>query len=94
MEFYYKNGETMDIGFIGFGKVNQTLANKLTKQYKTYVSIENRSEETIKRIKQTETIKLDSNKQLMEELAFINNKDKMNQSTKRSKTIFKLKDYT
>ncbi len=71
MEFYYKNGETMDIGFIGFGKVNQTLANKLTKQYKTYVSIENRSEETIKRIKQTETIKLDSNKQLMEKCDII-----------------------
>ena len=41
----------MNIGFIGFGKVNQTLAKKLIKNHTLYASTENRSTNTKKAIK-------------------------------------------
>lgn len=43
----------MKIGFVGFGDVNQTLANQLKNKHEIYTSTENRSKNTLKNIKQT-----------------------------------------
>ena len=43
----------MKIGFLGFGEVNQTLAKQLKNKHELYVSIENRSQNTINKIQKT-----------------------------------------
>jgi 3-hydroxyisobutyrate dehydrogenase-like beta-hydroxyacid dehydrogenase len=54
----------MDIGLIGYGKVNQTLAKQLKKNHKIYTTIEGRSQNTINNAQKTEINILKTNKEL------------------------------
>ena len=86
MEFYYKNGETMDIGFIGFGKVSQTLTKQLKKQHKIYTSIEGRSEKTIQQAQKSQINILKTNQELQNTCELLINATSPENALKTAKT--------
>ena len=86
MEFYYKKGETMDIGFIGFGKVSQTLTKQLKKQHKIYTSIEGRSEKTIQQAQKSQINILKTNQELQNTCELLINATSPKNALKTAKT--------